>query len=169
MLIDSLLEEDRLLRQRCISCPKGLRETNGEGGVLSFKDTLGHVAFWDGFTVDFFTAKLDKTSFRPTAPVDFESQSDEALKALKALPFGEVLARYLESTGALVKFLKENWSDLSPKEKDSFWIPLKHRRHHRISLFNFLDKVQNSKDRGSSGGNTQALDRNQLKEMAWGA
>ncbi len=145
-LIDSLLEEDRLLRQRCTSCPKGLRETNGEGGVLSFKETLSHVAFWDGFTVDFFTAKLDKTSLRPTAPLDFELQSDEALKASKALPFGEVLARYLESTGALIKFLRENWKDLSSSERDSFWIPLKHRRHHRISLFKYLDEVQKGND-----------------------
>ncbi len=163
ILIDSLLEEDRLLRQRCTSCPRDQREIRGEDGALSFKETLGHIAFWDGFTVDFFTTKLDKTSCKPTPPVDFELQSYEALDNINALPFGEVLVRYLESTGAMIEFLQESWEKLSQREKDDFWVPLKHRRHHRIALFQSLDDLH---DGDVSGGSRSQQAKGQVKEMA---
>lgn len=164
VLIDSLVEEDRLLRQRCTSCPKSLRETRGEAGALSFKETLGHIAFWDSFTVDFFTTKLDKTAYKPSPPVDFELQSHNALEAVKSLPFGEVLARYLESTGAMIEFLRENWKELSQREQEDFWVPLKHRRHHRINLFKSLDNLQDggSSESGSKGSGSK------LREMTCG-
>ena len=164
VLIDSLVEEDRLLRQRCTSCPRALREVRGKDGALSFKETLGHIAFWDGFTVNFFATKLDKSSCKPTPPVDFEAQSFEALEAIKTMLFGEVLARYLEATGAMIEFLRENWHELSQQEKDDFWVPLKHRRHHRITLFQSLDDlIDDDGDKGIKRSDDE------LEEMACGA
>lgn len=151
MLVDALKDEDRLLRKRLANCPRHLREARGPDGALSFKETLGHIAYWDSFTVEFFTAKLDVGSCEPQAPVDFEGRSREALREMAGLPFGEILARYLEATGALVEFLKDNWERLSARERRDFWVPLKHRRHHRISLFAGLDNSAKMEDSRFSG------------------
>ena len=140
-LVDSINEEDRLLRGRLATCPRSLREIRGPGGALSFKETLGHIAFWDSFTVDFFRSRLDVASCNPTPPVNFEERSREALQSVVDLPFGEVLARYLEATGALIDFIKASWPRLSARERHDFWVPLKHRRHHRIALFQELDEL----------------------------
>ncbi len=141
MLVEAIMEEDRLLRERLMKCPRELRNLKGPQGALSFKETLGHIAFWDNFTVDFFSHKLDKASMDPGPLVNFEERSRKALKTISKLPFGEVLVRYLEATGALTSFLGEHWDELSPREKHEFWVPLKHRRHHRVSLFEALDEL----------------------------
>ncbi len=133
-LVEAINEEDRLLRQYLALVPRSERDAEGPDGALSFKETLGHISFWDDFTVHFFQSKLDDTSCALPPPVQFEERSREALRKMRKLPFGEVLGRYLESTGALVEFLKGNWGDLTEQEKHDFWVPLKHRRHHRISL-----------------------------------
>ena len=135
------MEEDRLLRARLADCPVELRCTRGPHGSLSFKETLSHIAFWDGFTVDFFSHKLDLKSLDPNPVVNFEERSSMALDAAAKLPFGEVLARYLEATGALTNFLGRHWSELNSREQHDFWVPLKHRRHHRICLFRALDEM----------------------------
>lgn len=140
-LADAVLEEDRLLRDRLARCPQSLRERGGPEGQLSFKETLGHIGFWDQFTVEFFSHRLDKTSLDLQAPRNFEERSAEALAAIDKLPFGEVLARYLESTGALLSFVRNHWSELSIREKHDFWIPLKHRKQHRLALFQLLDEL----------------------------
>lgn len=167
-LIDSLMEEDRLLRQRLAQCPRDQRETRGVDGALSFKETLGHIAFWDGFTVDFFTSKLDKASCKPSPPIDFEVQSYEALEDVNRLPFGEVLARYLESTGAMVEFLLQNWSELSQREREDFWVPLKHRRHHRITLFKSQDVLAGVQGSSGDGQGSSVDDKGTPNEMACG-
>ncbi len=141
MLVDAIMEEDRLLRERLAQCPQEVRDIKGPQGALSFKETLGHIAFWDNFTVDFFSTKLDRTSLNPCPPVNFEERSVVALDKIAQLPFGEVLVRYLEATGALTNFLGQHWEELSPREKHDFWVPIKHRRHHRISLFQSLDEI----------------------------
>jgi len=133
-LIDAIKEEDRLLRQYLALVPRSERDARGPDGALSFKETLGHISFWDDFTVQFFQSKLDDASCALPPPVQFEERSREALRKMRELPFGEVLARYLESTGALVEFLKGHWGELTERERHDFWVPLKHRRHHRISL-----------------------------------
>lgn len=139
MLVDAIMEEDRLLRERLAHCPLDARDIPGPQGALSFKETLGHIAFWDNFTVEFFSNKLDVTSLDPSPLVNFEERSVKALEKASQLPFGEVLARYLEATGALTHFLGKHWEELSPREKHDFWVPIKHRRHHRVSLFQALD------------------------------
>ncbi len=147
-LAAALRDEDELLRGRLASCPRDLREARGSDDSLSFKETLGHIAFWDNFTVEFFKAKLDKGSCTPAPPVDFEIRSREALEQVADLPFGEVLARYLEANGALLDFLGTSWSRLSDREKHDFWVPLKHRRHHRIALFRALDRMEQEAAQG---------------------
>lgn len=146
MLVDAILEEDRLLRARLAECPQEVREKKGPYEALSFKETLGHIAFWDNFTVDFFSNKLDNTSLNPCPLVNFEERSKKALEKNSNLPFGEVLVRYLEATGALTTFLGKHWDELSPREKNDFWVPLKHRRHHRIALFQTLDELLSTRE-----------------------
>ncbi len=133
-LVEAIKEEDQLLRRYLTSLPRSAREDHGPDGTLSFKETLGHIAFWDDFTVQFFQCKLDTASCMLPPPVEFEKRSREALSRIRPLPFGEVLARYLESTGALIDFLMAHWNELTERERHDFWVPLKHRRHHRISL-----------------------------------
>ncbi len=141
-LIEAIKEEDRLLRQFLTLVPKPDRDAPSAEGELSFKETLGHIAFWDDFTVQFFQSKLDKASCQLPPPMSFEERSREAMRRIRPLPFGEVLARYLESTGALIAFLTEHWDDLTERERHDFWVPLKHRRHHRISLSQALGLEQ---------------------------
>ena len=141
-LIDAIKEEDRLLRRYVTALPRAARDAPGVEGALSCKEALGHIAFWDDFTVEFFQCKLDKTSCKRPAPTSFEERSREEMRRLGPLPFGEVLARYLESTGALIAFLVAHWDELTEREKHDFWVPLKHRRHHRISLAHALDLEQ---------------------------
>lgn len=148
-MVEAIKEEDRLLRHYLTLLPKPARDTCGLEGTLSFKETLGHIAFWDDFTVQFFQCKLDKTSCALPPPVRFEERSREALRRVRALPFGEVLARYLESTGALIEFLTTHWNELSAREKHDFWVPLKHRRHHRISLMQTLGLDESDPERVS--------------------
>lgn len=135
VLVAAIREEDRLLRQCLTLLPRSDRDHPANASALSFKETLGHIAFWDEFTVQFFQCKLDAASRMLPPPVKFEERSREALARTRSLPFGEVLARYLETTGALIEFLEGHWRELTAQEKHDFWVPLKHRRHHRISLY----------------------------------
>lgn len=140
-LVDAIIEEDSLLRQRLATCPSHWRDVRGSGETLSFKETLGHLAFWDDFTVQFFQSRLDVGSCNPKPPSDFEQRSRDALATMRGLPFGEVLARYLEATGALIDFLRDNWDGLNERDRQNFWVPVKHRRHHRQLLFQDLDRL----------------------------
>ncbi len=140
-LVDAFKEEDRLLRHRLAECPKALRERPGPDGVLSFKETLAHIAFWEDFTVNFFSRKTDKGSRNPVPPFEFERMSREAMEEFGRLPFGEVLGRYLEAFGAITDFIRVHWTDLTEKERHDFWTPLRHRRQHRLALFQALDSM----------------------------
>jgi hypothetical protein len=140
-LVDAFMEEDRLLRHRLAECPRVFRECRGLDGTLSFKETLAHIAFWEDFTVNFFFRKIDLGSCTPPPPVEFEKLSRQAMKEFSRLPFGEVLARYLEAAGAMIEFIKDHWDELSDRERHDFWIPLIHRRQHRLVLFQNLDRM----------------------------
>lgn len=140
-LVDAFTEEDRLLRHRLAECPRVFRERRGPDGSLSFKETLAHIAFWEDFTVNFFDRKTNEGAVTPTPPVEFEKLSRASMKEFSRLPFGEVLGRYLEAFGAITAFIQNHWEDLSEKERHDFWIPLKHRRHHRLALFHALDEM----------------------------
>ena len=145
-LADELLDEDRILRRRLATLSSELRSSRGPDGSLSFQETLGHLAYWDAFTVQFFTAKLDRGGPPPLPPADFARQSEEAIAGASELPFADVLARYLKATGALVGFISRHWDELSEKEQKDFWVPLKHRRHHRDALFKALDAMKSAEN-----------------------
>jgi hypothetical protein len=146
-LVDAFMEEDRLLRHRLAECPRVFRERRGTDGTLSFKETLAHIAFWEDFTVSFFSRKIDQGSCTPPAPLEFENLSRQSMEEFSQLPFGEVLGRYLEATGAMIDFIKAQWRDLSERERHDFWIPLKHRRQHRLVLFQNLDEMMAETER----------------------
>lgn len=123
------------------------RECRGPGGILSFKETLAHIAFWEDFTVNFFSCKTDRGSRTPVPPFEFEELSRKAMEEFGRLPFGEVLGRYLEASGAMTDFIKTHWNDLTERERHDFWIPLKHRRQHRLVLFKTLDGMMGGIER----------------------
>ncbi len=147
-LVDAIEDEDRLLRRQVTACPQKMRNVSGTDGALSLLETLAHIAYWDSFTVDFFTRKLDRGCLNPPPPLDFEEYNRQALDAAATWPFGEVLARYLESTGALTNFLDIHWDDLTPREQFDLRITLKHRKQHRISLEKNLGKILGLQARG---------------------
>ena len=156
-LVDAFKEEDRLLRHRLAECPRAFRERRGPGGALSFKETLAHIAFWEDFTVNFFARKTDRGSRTPAPPVNFEELSRQAMEEFSRLPFGEVLGRYLEATGAMTGFISEPWDDLTERERHDFWIPLKHRRQHRLALFQTLDGLMAGLPGYESGADRPSL------------
>ena len=145
------------MRHRLAECPRVFRERRGPDGTLSFKETLAHIAFWDDFTVNFFSRKLDRGSRTPAPPVDFEDLSRQAMKKFSRLPFGEVLGRYLEASGAITDFIETHWDQLTEKERHDFWIPLKHRRQHRLVLAKALDEMMAEKGRSAQNFGPQSL------------
>ena len=140
-LVDAFTEEDRLLRRRLAECPRAFRERCGPDGTLSFKETLAHIAFWEDFTVSFFVSKTDRRFRTPSPPLEFEKLSRQAMEEFSRLPFGEVLGRYLEAFGAMIEFIMTHWDDLTEREQHDFWIPLRHRRQHRLALVENLEKM----------------------------
>ena len=140
MLVEAFRDEDDLLRRRLAECPEAWRERAGPGGRPSLKVMLGHIAFWDDFTVEFFTRKLASGALAPDPPFDFEQMSLEARRRFGGLPYGEVLGRYLEATAAIIDFVATRWEDLSWRERHDFWTPLRHRRGHRLTIENALEK-----------------------------
>ncbi len=141
-LITALADEDRRLRRLLDECPPGRRELRGINGGLSFKETLGHLAFWDSFAVKFFTSRLEPAVEGVCPPVNFEKLSRQDLDRVRQLPFDEVLEFYTGATRCLETFLRDYWDRLSAREREDFMVPLKHRRHHRLLLRRSRDAVE---------------------------
>lgn len=142
-LIASIVEEDRRLRALVDRLPPEVRERAESTGTASAKETLGHLAFWDGFTVRFFE---DRLSDRRTGSglADFEARDRQERKRLRGCPFAEVLATYDAATASLVAFLRDRWQALSDREHADLMTPLRHRRHHRLLLDRALGAVPSS-------------------------
>ncbi|MCP4570883.1 MAG: hypothetical protein GY838_00900 [bacterium] len=138
-LIDGIVDEDRILRRRLAAVQPAMRDRRGPDGALSPKEMLAHVAFWDVFTVRFFEDKLAGRD--PAPPDDFARRSEQAIHEAERLSFAEVEAHYYEATDQLVAFVQGHWAELSAREQRDFWVPLKHRRHHRVALFKILDAI----------------------------
>jgi hypothetical protein len=132
-LIASIVEEDRRLRELVDRLSPEARECAESTGTRSAKETLGHLAFWDGFTVRFFE---DRLSDRRTGSglADFEARDRQERKRLRGCPFAEVLATYDAATAELVAFLRGHWQVLSDREHADLMTPLRHHRHHRMLL-----------------------------------
>jgi len=133
-LIDAYDKEDRLLRELVADFPPEWRDRPGPEGIPGCRAALAHLAFWNGFTVDFFRRRLDPASLSAAPPLDFEDTERAALAGWADLPFGEILARYLEAAANLREFLADSWSRLTSRERHEFRIPLRHNRDHRLAL-----------------------------------
>jgi hypothetical protein len=133
-LIAALAREDQLLR-RCIArCGPQRLEQSGRAGSLSPKEVFGHLAYWDDYTVDFFASRLDGVGEGVPPPRNFEQLSRCELARIARLPFAEVERCYARATERLLEFLRRHWSDISPRQRHDFRVPLRHRRHHRQIL-----------------------------------
>ena len=134
ILIAAYAEEDRRLLELARQCPPARREERLVDSRMSLLQTLGHLAFWDDYTVGFFEARCENRDVTPLTLQEFEDRNQNELNRLCGLPFEEALETYQAATRALVRFLREHWDDLTDKDRGNFSIPLKHRRHHRRKL-----------------------------------
>jgi hypothetical protein len=140
MLVAAFRDEDAMLRHGLQRSPHAWRDRPGPGGRPALKDLLGHITFWDDFTVEFFTRKLASEALAPGPPLDFEKMSREAVARFRAMPYGEVLGRYLEATAGIIAFVSDRWDELTWKQQHDFWTPLRHRRGHRLHLEAALER-----------------------------
>lgn len=132
-LIGSIVDEDRRLRVFIEHLSPEDQESAAPTGTMSAKEMLGHLAFWDGFTVRFFEDRLgDRRTGSGLA--DFEARDRQERKRLRGRPYAEVLAIYDDATAQLVDFLRGHWHALSDREHSDLLTPLRHRRHHRLLL-----------------------------------
>jgi len=132
-LVAAIADEDRRLRALLDGIPAERRDRPVGEGIMSPKETVGHLAFWDGFTVRFFAAKLVGQVDRDEK-FDFERLNREQIRQLRSRPWDEVLAAYDAATAELLRFLGARWRELSADERECFLTPLRHRRHHRLLL-----------------------------------
>jgi hypothetical protein len=151
-LVDALREEDRALRRLLAAVAPADRAVRGTDGTLSFHETLAHLAVWDDFTVRFFRAKLDPQAPVAETPEEFMRRSQTVVREAAARPFAETLALYQQATDALVAFVRHRWDALSERERRDFWVPVKHRRHHRAALIRALGGVPDVGDQEMASG-----------------
>ena len=139
-LIATIMEEDRRLREMLAARSCDLLEQPGPVGSMSAKEALGHLAFWDAYTVRFFEARL---AGRPAESGldDFEERDRQERRLLRALPLAAVLETYRVATEGLIGFLRTRWRDLSDRERAELITPLRHRRHHRLLLERALAEI----------------------------
>ncbi len=145
------VEEDRRLRELILRFPAELRERPGEGKLLGLKQTLAHLAQWDGFTVRFFAAKIAGAPLPPDSFSRFETEKVEERERLCRLPFGRVLTAYARATEEMLSFLRRHWLVLTERERGDFRIPLRHRAHHRELLARSLARHAHDEPRVRAG------------------
>ncbi len=137
-LIAAFANEDRMLRELADLYPVTFRDVPPESGKLSLKQTLGHLAFWDRFTVEFFNSRIQDHQVDTPSLGEIEVGNSEELARIYDMPYEHVLDLYVGATADLQSFLQEHWTDLDETEQSNFNIPLKHRRHHRRLLLKVL-------------------------------
>ena len=133
-LIAAYADEDRRLRELAGRFPVAYRDVPPETGKLGLKQTLGHLAFWDGFTVEFFRARLECGDAPPVSLAEIEQRNRAELDRIYDMPYERVLELYISATNDILAFLRAHWDGLPEEERPNFNIPLKHRRHHRRLL-----------------------------------
>ena len=133
-LIAAYADEDRKLTELVAGFPVALRDAGGRRHRLTLKQTIGHLAYWDDFAVDFFLARCGEEHPQPLSFADFEAQNRDLIGQLCAQDWETILASYRDATRRLCAFLAEHWSELDDGARENFKIPLKHRRHHRRRL-----------------------------------
>ncbi len=133
-LIAAYADEDRRLRELARRFPVAYRDVLPETDKLSLKQTLGHLAFWDGFAVEFFRARLEDDGAAAPSLAEIEERNRAELERIYDMPFEQVMELYVAATNDILAFLRAHWDALSEGERPNFNIPLKHRRHHRRHL-----------------------------------
>jgi len=133
-LVAAFADEDRRLRELARDFPPLHREASPGNGELSLKQTLGHLAFWDRFTVEFYDARCHEREVETPSLGEFEARNRAELERIYDLPFERVRELYEDATRTLLDFLREHWAQLDDASRANFNIPLKHRRHHRRLL-----------------------------------
>jgi hypothetical protein len=137
-LIAAFADEDRRLRELADTYPPAFRDVPPQSGKLSLKQTLGHLAFWDRFTVKFFKSRLHDADVDAPSLGEIEDRNREELARIYDMPYEQVLELYVGATSDIQTFLRDHWTDLDETERGNFNIPLKHRRHHRRLLVKAL-------------------------------
>ncbi|MBU1071963.1 hypothetical protein KKG45_01815, partial [bacterium] len=132
-------DEDRRLRDLARIFPVRFREVPPEHGQISLKQTLGHLAFWDRFTVEFFDARCHRRAVDAMTLGEFEHRNRAELERIYDMPYEQAHEIYKTATNVLLTFLREHWDDLDAEARANFNIPLKHRRHHRRLLAKALE------------------------------
>lgn len=133
-LIAAYADEDHRLRELARGFPLAFRDVPPEAGKLGLKQTLGHIAFWDGFTVEFFRGRLEDRVTDAPSLAEIEDRNRAELDRIYDMPYELVMELYVAATRAIQDFLRTHWDDLTEEERPNFHIPLKHRRHHRRLL-----------------------------------
>ena len=133
-LIAAFADEDRRLRELALTYPPEFRDVPPASGKLSLKQTLGHLAFWDRFTVKFFESRINNVDVDAPSLGEIEDRNREELARIYDMPYEQVLELYVHATSDIQNFLREHWASLDETEHGNFNIPLKHRRHHRRLL-----------------------------------
>lgn len=133
-LIAAYAEEDRRLMDLVAGFPVELRDVGGRLHRYSLKQTVGHLAFWDDFAVEFYHAYCHEGCPASLSFSDFEDKNRHLLKQLCDQDWEMVLANYRRATRELCVFLTSHWDELDEDARRNFKIPLKHRRHHRRRL-----------------------------------
>lgn len=137
-LIAAFADEDRRLRELTLMYPPVFRDVPPQSGKLSLKQTLGHLAFWDRFTVNFFKSRINDAVVDAPSLGEIEDRNREELARIYDMPYEQVLELYVCATSDIQSFLSEHWMNLDETERSNFNIPLKHRRHHRRLLLKAL-------------------------------
>lgn len=140
-LIASLEEEDRRLRDLIADWPPSLLDKPARCGLLGPKETLGHLAYWDLFTIRFLEARLAGNEEFLTRTADFDRRDQRELERLRSRPFDDVVGSYGAATAAFISFLRARWGRLSERERADLRTPLRHRYHHRLRLAREREKT----------------------------
>ncbi len=139
ILIAAYREEDARLRRLAAAFPLRRRREVPPGCQRSLTATLGHIAFWDGYAVDFYSRRLDGRETDTLTFQEFLARDAAEQQRWEQLPYRQALAAYTDTTRRLLDFLAARWEEMNPGLRDDFTIPLEHRRHHRKQLERGLD------------------------------
>jgi len=137
-LIAAFADEDCRLRELAHMYPPAFRDVSPQSGKLSLKQTLGHLAFWDRFTVVFFESRMNDAEVDAPSLGEIEDRNRAELARIYDMPYEQVFELYISATSDIQTFLCEHWTNLDETERGNFNIPLKHRRHHRRLLLKAL-------------------------------
>lgn len=138
-LIAAYADEDRQLQEVIRRFDPVQRNALHCAEDLTLVQTLGHLAFWDRYAVEFYEGRIAHRDVAPLTFDEFEARNRDELERLCGLPYERVRLAYVEATHRLLDFLRVHWEDLDDLERTNFTIPLKHRRHHRRLLLAVLE------------------------------